>query len=125
MFDKMLNELMEYYINDDGKYSSMLEGAYLYKERKDVANLVLIYNDWDDVLQKYSVRGVCHNEFYNATGIYLISYVKKLQEFDIDETSPFMYKDRVKVLFDKNGIFRKFTNNGIDDKNIVERKLVK
>lgn len=32
MFDNLLNELMDYYISKDGKYSSMLEGTYLYKK---------------------------------------------------------------------------------------------
>ena len=114
MFEKMLNELMEYYINNDEQYSSMLEGAYLYKERDDIINLILIYNDWDDVLEMDSM-GVWHNDFYEATGIYLVSYAKYLKKMDIDETSPLMYKDRVKVLFDRNGILKKFTNNSSCD----------
>lgn len=125
VFEKMLDELMEYYINNDGKYSSMLEGAYLYKAREDIVNLILIYKDWDAVLEMDSKRGVCHYDFYDATGIYLVNYAMKLEDFDIDESSPFMYKDRVRVLYDKNGIFKKFTNNSSYDENPVDRQLTK
>ena len=119
MFDNLLNELMDYYISKDGKYSSMLEGAYLYKKSENIVNLILIYNDWDEILEMDSKKGVCHYDFYDATGIYLVNYAKKLEDLDIDESSPLIYKDNVKILYDKNGIFNKFKNNSLKERKLV------
>jgi hypothetical protein len=111
VFDKLLSELMEYYINGDEKYSAMLEGAYLYKARENVFNLILVYNGWDEVLDMDSKKGVCHDNFYDAIGIYLVSYAMKLTDLDFDESSAFVHKNSVKVLYDKNGIFNSFVSN--------------
>lgn len=66
-----------------------------------------------------SKKGVCHYDFYDATGIYLVSYAKKLEDLDIDESSPLIYKDNVKILYDKNGIFNKFKNNSLKERKLV------
>ncbi len=98
-----------------------LVAAYAYKYKNDydddILNLILVYDGWNDILQKVSMNGI-YRGLYENLGVGIWVYTLNINDFDLDDDSMLLYKNTM-ILMDKKNIFGR---NFKEEKEITKKK---
>ena len=100
--------------------SCTLEAAYAYKYMNtygdNILNLILVYDGWNESLQKLATNGLYRGRYDNLD-LDIWVYALNINDFDLDENSMSLYKDTM-IIMDKKGLF-----SSLEDENNSYKKL--
>ena len=116
----ILREIVAKYEKILKKNSCILQAAYAYQfvniNSEKYLNIVLVYDGWNDTLQKIATEGIKHGLMDNL-GINISIYALNINDFDMSEDNLLLYEEMM-LLMDKKGLFA-----GLNDKNNGYKKI--
>ena len=116
----ILREIVAKYEKILKKNSCILQAAYAYQfvntNGEKYLNIVLVYDGWNDTLQKIATEGIKHGLMDNL-GINISIYALNINDFDMSEDNLLLYEEMM-ILIDKKGLFA-----GLNDKNNGYKKI--
>lgn len=116
----ILREIVAKYEKILKKNSCILQVAYAYQfvntNGEKYLNIVLVYDGWNDTLQKIATEGIKHGLMDNL-GINISIYALNINDFDMSEDNLLLYEETM-ILIDKKGLFA-----SLNDKNNGYKKI--
>ena len=116
----ILREIVAKYEKILKKNSCILQAAYVYQfintSGDNYLNIVLVYDGWNDTLQKIATEGIKHGLMDNL-GANVSIYVLNVNDFDKSEDNLSLYENTM-ILMDKKGLF-----TSLNDKNNSYKKV--
>lgn len=112
--DEEINKIVEGY--KTAKYGESLIAAYACRIDY-VHHITLVYEEWDDFLEKVSKKGLY--QYYH--GLEVIIHPIKVQDLDIDESNCLSYTYS-RIIYDRDNIFGKYNRSTLARRKKFENK---
>ena len=116
----ILKEIVVKYEKILKKRNCILQAAYSYQfvniNGEKHLNIVLVYDGWNEFLQKIASEGIKHGLVDNLCANVSI-YALNVSDYDMSEDNLSLYENTT-ILMDKNGLFA-----GLSDKNNSYKKI--
>ena len=108
------------------KKNCTLEAAYAYKivnaYGDSILNLILIYDGWNDLLQKVATKGIYRGRYDNLD-LDIWVYALNINDFELDENSMLLSKNTM-IFLDKIGIFSNLNTQDNNDKKLTKKSKI-
>ena len=112
--DEELDKVVDNYKKE--KYGESLIAAYVCPI-KYVYHITLVYEEWDDFLEKVSKKGL----YQYHHGLDVVIHQIKVEDLDIDESNCLLYTNS-RVIYDRDNIFEKYNKNTLARRKKFENK---
>lgn len=128
-YEKTNQEKLTYHEEDEfgnlvkKNWNCTLEAAYAYKivnaYGDNILNLILIYDGWNNLLQKVATEGIYRGRYDNLD-LDIWVYALNINDFDLDESSMLLRKDTM-IFLDKRGIFSSLNVQDNNEKLLTKK----